>query len=110
MNRTPPAPTRADAERALARALELSRELAALADTGSAAEVSRLDALRLGLLKSVRHALMPITESERAVLGEIADLNARSIGRMEHRFRAKCRDMDMLAAGRRAVRAYANTR
>ena len=40
------------------------------------------------------------------MLRAIADLNARSIGRMEHRFRAKCRDMDMLAAGRRAVRAY----
>jgi hypothetical protein len=110
MNRNPPPTTRADAERALARALELSRDLLALADDGAPEEVSRLDALRLGLLKSVRHALMPMTESERAVLGEIADLNARSIGRMEHRFRGKCRDMDMLAAGRRAVRAYANTR
>jgi hypothetical protein len=29
---------------------------------------------------------------------------------MEHRFRAKCRDMDMLSAGRRAVRAYAHHR
>jgi hypothetical protein len=110
MNRALPPPTRAEAEHALERALEISRELAALADAGTAEEIVRLDALRLGLLKSVRHALQPMSETARAMLGEIAELNARSIGRMEHRFRAKCRDLDMLAAGRRAVRAYAHIR
>ncbi len=67
-----------------------------------------LDAERLRLLKSARQVLEPMNEKERSVLHAIADLNARSLGRLEHRFRAKCRDMDMLAAGRRAVRAYAN--
>jgi hypothetical protein len=110
MNRTPPPSMREDAERALERALEISRELATLTEQGDVAEVLRLDALRLGLLKSVRHALHPVGERERAMLNEIAELNARSIGRMEHRFRAKCRDMDMLAAGRRALRAYSHTR
>jgi hypothetical protein len=110
MNRNPPPMSREEAERALDQALDLSQELAALADGGDVQELVRLDALRLGLLKSVRHALQPMTEKQRAVMREIAELNARSIGRMEHRFRAKCRDMDMLAAGRRAVRAYANTR
>jgi hypothetical protein len=110
MNRSPPPMTRHEAERALERARELSHELVELAERGAVAEVVRLDAQRLGLLKSVRHALQPMTEKEHAVLSEIVELNARSIGRMEHRFRAKCRDMDMLAAGRRAVRAYANTR
>jgi hypothetical protein len=110
MNRTPPPLTREEAERALERALELSRTLVALTDNGAVEEIVRLDAVRLGLLKSVRHALQPVSGKARAMLREIAQLNARSIGGMEHRFRAKCRDMDMLAAGRRAVRAYAHTR
>ena len=110
MNRAPPPMTREETGRALERALEISRELVTLAEQGDVAEVVRLDGLRLGLLKSVRHALHPVGERERAMLNEIAELNARSIGRMEHRFRAKCRDMDMLAAGRRAVRAYAHRR
>jgi hypothetical protein len=110
MNRAPPPTVREEAERSLERALEISRELATLTEQGDAAEVVRLDALRLGLLKSVRHALHPVGERERAMLNEIAELNARSIGLMEHRFRAKCRDMDMLAARRRAARAYTHTR
>jgi hypothetical protein len=110
VNRSRPPSSREDAAAALDRALELSHDIVALAENGSVDEVQRLDAERLGLLKSVRHALQPMNEKERSVLRTIADLNARSIGRMEHRFRAKCRDMDMLAAGRRAVRAYSNSR
>jgi hypothetical protein len=91
---------------ALQRALELSEELLDIADSGEAERVVGLDAERLRLIKSVRHALTPMNDKDRAVLRQIADLNARSLGRMEHRFRAKCRDMDMLAAGRRALRAY----
>jgi hypothetical protein len=102
--------SRDEAVAALQRALELSQELSALADGGEVGEVLRLDAERLVLLKSARHALEPMTQEHRSVLRAIADLNVRSIGRMEHRFRARCRDMDMLAAGRRALRAYANTR
>ncbi len=102
--------SRDEAVAALNRALELSHELIAVADGGAIEDVLRLDAERLGLLKSARHALEPLSQEHHSVLRTIADLNARSIGRMQHRFRAKCRDMDMLAAGRRALRAYANTR
>lgn len=99
-----------EAAAALERALELSRELFEIVDAGDAAQVTSLDAERRRLLKSACHALQPMDDKDRSVLRAIADLNARSLGRMEHRFRAKCRDMDMLAAGRRAVRAYGNTR
>ncbi len=102
--------SRAEAVSALQRALELSQELMTLAESGDVGEVVRLDAERLRLLKSLRHALQPLSPAERSMLRAIADLNARSLGRMEHRFRAKCRDMDMLTAGRRAVRAYAHHR
>ena len=100
--------SRDEAVSALQRALELSQELVTLAESGDVGEVVRLDAERLRLLKSLRHVLQPFSPAERSMLRAIADLNARAIGRMEHRFRAKCRDMDMLAAGRRAVRAYAH--
>ena len=99
-----------EAAAALQRALELSQELLEVADSGEVERVISLDAERLRLLKSTRHALTPLTEKDRAVLCQIAELNARSLGRMEHRLRAKCRDMDMLAAGRRALRAYGDHR
>lgn len=100
-----------EAAAALHRALEISEELLRLAEAGGDVErVIGLDAERLRLIKSARHALTPMNEKDRAVLRQIADLNARSIGHMEHRFRARCRDMDMLAAGRRALRAYSNQR
>ena len=75
------------------------------------ASALRLDAERLRAAKvgCVTHCSR-WSEKDRAVLREIAELNDRSIGRLEHRFRAKCRDMDMLAAGRRAMRAYTTTR
>jgi hypothetical protein len=100
--------SRDEALAALQRALELSQQLAELADGGDLGRVLSLDAERLRLLQSARQVLEPMNEKERLVLRAIADSNARSLGRMEHRFRAKCRDMDMLAAGRRAVRAYVN--
>jgi hypothetical protein len=102
--------SRDEAVTALQLALELSQELMAVAESGDVGEVVRLDAERLRLLKSVRHALQPLSPGDRSMLRAIADLNARSLGRMEHRFRAKCRDLDMLTAGRRAVRAYAHHR
>ena len=102
--------TSAAAIAVLKRALDLSQEIVALADGGEVGEIARLDAERLRLLKSLRHDLPTMSPADRSMLRAIADLNARSIGRMEHRFRAKCRDMDMLAAGRRALRAYADHR
>jgi hypothetical protein len=105
-----PFASREEAAAALQSALEISRELLELADRGEVERVISLDAERLRLIKSARQALTPMNEKDRAVLRQIADLNAQSVGRMEHRFRAKCRDMDMLAAGRRALRAYSNHR
>ncbi len=100
--------SRDEAAAALERALELSRQVFAAADSGEVERVVSLDAEVLGLIKSARHALTPLDDKDRALLRQITDLNDRSLGRMQHRFRAKCRDMDMLAAGRRALRAYGN--
>jgi hypothetical protein len=102
--------SRAEAVTALQRALALSQELMTVADSGDVGEVVRLDAERLRLLKSVRRDLQPLSPADRSMLRAIAELNARTLGRMEHRFRAKCRDLDMLTAGRRAVRAYTHHR
>jgi hypothetical protein len=95
---------------ALERALEISRELAADADRGEVGSTASLDAERRQLLQFVRGALQPLDASAREVLREIAQLNARAIGHLEHRKRSLARDMDMVAVGRRAVRAYSSTR
>jgi hypothetical protein len=102
--------SRDEAAAALHQALALSQELLQAVESGDAGRVSNLDAERRRLLQSVRPALQSFDEKELTVLRTIADLNARSLGQMEHRFRSKCRDMDMLAAGRRAVRAYGSNR
>ncbi|MGA2342134.1 MAG: hypothetical protein ABSG29_03000 [Steroidobacteraceae bacterium] len=92
------------------RALALSQEILSVAEAGDVHRLMNLDAERRRLLKSVRDGARSLDEKELSVLRTIADMNAQSLGRMEHRFRAKCRDMDMLAAGRRALRAYGNSR
>jgi len=94
---------------ALQRALDLSRELAALAEGGDLHLTLCLDAERLQLLKSIRGSLPPVDDKIRSDLCEIASLNDRALGSLEHRRRAKGRDMDMLAVGRRAMRAYTGT-
>jgi len=101
---------RTQAAAALQRALEISRELAGVAEVGDAGQAASLDLERRQLLQSVRRDLQPMDEKDRGVLREIAELNDRSIGRLEHRFRAKCRDLDVLSVGLRAVRAYSITR
>jgi hypothetical protein len=101
--------TRHEALAALQRALEISRALVGVAENGDLDTVAGLDAERLQLLKSVRGALLPLDEPCRASLREISALNDRALGFVEHRQRAMGRDMDMLAVGRRAVRAYSNT-
>jgi len=101
--------TRQQAVAALQRALEISRELAAVADTGDLRMTMSLDAERLQLLKSVRAVLRPMDEKDSAVLREIAALNDQALGFLEHRRRAKGRDMDMVAVGKRALRAYSST-
>jgi hypothetical protein len=101
---------RSDASAALRRALEISRELTAVADRGDVRLTVSLDAERLQLLKCARAGLQPMDANERAVLREIAELNDRAIGLMEHQRRIKGRAMDMAAVGRRAVAAYSTTR
>jgi hypothetical protein len=101
---------RPEAMATLQRALQLSEQLAALADGGDVGLTVSLDAERLQLLKSARAALHPLDERSRSILGEIAALNDRTLGLLEHRRRAKGRDLDMAAVGRRAVAAYANVR
>jgi hypothetical protein len=101
---------RDEAEAALQRALEISRELLAVADGGDVGLAMSLDAERLQLLKSARAALQPLDDNDRSVLREITALNDRALGFLEHRRRARGRDMDMLAVGRRALHAYSGTR
>jgi hypothetical protein len=101
---------RSEASAALQRALEISRELTAIADGGDVRLTVSLDAERLQLLKCARAGLQPMDENERAVLREIAELNDRAIGLVEHQRRIKGRAMDMAAVGRRAVAAYSTTR
>ncbi len=91
---------------ALERALELSRQLAAIADSGDVQLAQRLDAERLQLLKSAKASVQPLGDEHRRVLREIAALNDKALGFLEHRRRCKARDLDMASAGRRAVRAY----
>ena len=93
----------------LARALELSRELAALAADGDAVRAARIDAERLELLRRARAALPALGPAEAAILAEIGRLNDHAIGSFEHRKRATERDLDTAAAGRRALAAYAAT-
>ena len=98
--------TRAEGLEALQRALEISRELATVAERGEIDAAIQLDADRLQLLKAARGALPRPDEHEQRLLGEITALNALALGAMQHRQRAMARDMDMMAAGRRAMRAY----
>ena len=92
---------------ALERALALSRELADAADSGDAALTQRLDAERHTLLKAAKAEGVEFGTADRALIREIAVLNSRALGALQHRQRAIARDLDMLIAGRRAVRAYA---
>ena len=94
---------------ALERALELSRELLTVAERGDAAAAANLDAARLELLKFASETgRAPVNHRE--LLQEIADLNAKAIGCLEHHHRRTARDMDMASAGRRALIAYSPTR
>lgn len=95
---------------ALRRALQLSRELKAVADQGDAQAAMRLDAERLELLKFARQGASAPDADERLMLQEIAQLNDESLGLLEHRRRSKGRQLDTVAVGRRALIAYSSTR
>jgi hypothetical protein len=91
---------------ALERALALSHEVADAAESGDAATAERLDAELRALLQAAKAATPGFDTADRAMLAEIAALNARALGALQHRQRSLARDLDMLCAGRRAVRAY----
>jgi hypothetical protein len=94
----------------LERALALSIEMFGAVEQGRVAEVQRLDAQRLELLKSFRADTSQPNLADRALLQQIAELNDRTIGLLEHHRRTKGREFDMLSVGRQAVAAYAGVR
>jgi hypothetical protein len=94
----------------LERALQLSRDLLAVAEQGAFQSLAELDAERLQLLQSFRSERQQLDAAARSLLQEISQLNDRAIGHLEHHRRIKGRDMDLAAAGRRAVAAYGATR
>jgi hypothetical protein len=94
----------------LRRALDLSRALLEAATLGESIAVTSIDAERLQLLKSARRGAKVLDATQRTLLQEIAILNDKSIGLLEHYRRIKAREMEMAAVGRRAVRAYGSTR
>jgi len=99
-----------DSDPVLERALEVSQEVLAAVDQANLHSVVVLDAERLRLLQSLRSRRETLSASDRAMLGQIAELNDRAIGLMDHHRRIKARELDMAAVGRRAVVAYSNTR
>jgi hypothetical protein len=100
----------ANGHAALDQALVLSRELLAAAEKADTQSLALLDAERLRLLKSLRFERGNLSAGERLVLKQVAELNDRAIGLMEHHKRSKERALDTAAVGRRAVAAYATTR
>jgi hypothetical protein len=95
---------------ALVRALAVSNEMFTAAEKADFQSVALLDAERLQLLKSFRFDAKRIEAGDRAMLRQIALLNDRTIGLLEHQRRSKGREMDMAAVGRRAVVAYSSIR
>jgi hypothetical protein len=94
----------------LTRALALCHEMLAAAEQGKLDSLASLDAERLELLKSFRLEAKQVDAGNRALLQQIAQLNDRTIGLLEHHRRGKGRDIDMAAVGRRAVAAYSAIR
>jgi hypothetical protein len=95
---------------ALEHALALSHRLLAAADQLKLDEVAILDAERMRLLQSVRLERDSLSDGDRLMLQQVAELNDRAIGLVEHQRRIKERELDLAAAGRRAVSAYSTTR
>jgi hypothetical protein len=93
---------------ALQRAAEISKELLSIADSGDVRLTEQLDAERRQLLQAAKKSLQPLGVADRELLREIAEMNDRALGFMEHRLRRTARDIDMLRVGRSAVRAYAS--
>jgi hypothetical protein len=98
------------ADLCLARALAISHEMLEAAEKGNLQSLGALDLERMDLLKFFRNSTRQLTAADRALLQQIAELNDRAIGLVEHQRRAKGRDLDMAAVGRKAVAAYSSHR
>jgi hypothetical protein len=94
----------------LARALAISQQMLDAAEQGNLQTLGPLDLERMDLLKFFRNSTAQPTATDRALLAQIAQLNDRTIGLVEHQRRSKGRDLDMAAVGRRAVAAYSSHR
>ena len=94
----------------LARALAISHEMFAAAEQGNLQSVAALDLERMDLLKFFRDSTPQPTTADRLLLAQIAQLNDRTLGLVEHQRRSKGRDLDIAAVGRRAVAAYSSHR
>jgi len=94
----------------LARALALSQAMLAAAEAANLQCLAPLDAERMQLLKSFRLEAKQVDADDRGLLLQISQVNDRTIGLVEHQRRSKGREMDMAAAGRRAVAAYSGVR
>jgi hypothetical protein len=95
---------------ALLRALTVSSQMFEAAEKSDFQNVALLDAERLQLLKLFKVEVRHLDASSRTLLQQISLLNDRTIGLLEHQRRAKGREMDMAAVGRRAIAAYSNNR
>ena len=94
----------------VARALALSEEILSATESGNLHSLEALDRERMELLKSFRKATRQVAAADQALLQQIAQLNDRAIGFLEHRRRIKAREIDTAALGRRATVAYSATR
>jgi hypothetical protein len=94
----------------LARALAISQQMLEAAERGNLQTLGSLDLERMDLLKFFRNNTAQPSASDRALLAQIAQLNDRTLGLVEHQRRSKGRDLDMAAVGRRAVAAYSSHR
>jgi hypothetical protein len=95
---------------ALLRALAVSGQMFEAAEKFDFQNVASLDAERLQLLKLFKLEVRNVDSASRTLLQQISLLNDRTIGLLEHQRRAKGREMDMAAVGRRAIAAYSNNR
>lgn len=94
----------------LLRALAVSSQMFEAAEKSDFKNVALLDAERLQLLKLFKADVRQVDAGSRVLLQQISLLNDRTIGLLEHQRRAKGREMDMAAVGRRAIAAYSNHR
>ena len=97
------------ADQQLAVAHRLSEDILSAARLGDMFVLSQLDGQRRELVESFRRRVPRVDPDDQRLLDEIAVLNDRTIGTIEHMRRAKAREMDMVVVGRRALTAYAST-